>query len=72
MTETENEDFNFGPYDFRLTDNGLVSLLAVSLYDAYLYPMRFDEPSRSILPVVLEPKWIGREFLGPTLSFIKE
>ncbi|ORZ03763.1 hypothetical protein BCR43DRAFT_483921 [Syncephalastrum racemosum] len=34
--------------------------------------MRFDEPSRSILPVVLEPKWIGREFLGPTLSFIKD
>lgn len=55
---------------FPLSYDGIATLLAISIYDAYLFGPSFEARSLNIMPLILDPKWIGRECLGMILNLL--
>ncbi|KAJ8657820.1 hypothetical protein O0I10_006347 [Lichtheimia ornata] len=65
-----NDDSNINPQKYPLSYDGIITLLAISLYDTYLVTQVFEAENLSMLPMVLQEQWIGYHCLGPILQFI--
>ncbi|KAG0166039.1 hypothetical protein DFQ30_007657 [Apophysomyces sp. BC1015] len=63
---------NFRCERYPLTDLGIVSILAMSIYDCYIIKKSANYPSLNLLPLALNPRWIGREFLVSVMNLLLE
>ncbi|KAI9257214.1 hypothetical protein BDA99DRAFT_133277 [Phascolomyces articulosus] len=70
MGKNENEKVNSNI--FTISYYGITSLLAISIYDAYIFGPAFNVPNLGLLPMVINPQWIGRECLGLILRLIQD
>ncbi|KAI9494183.1 hypothetical protein BDB00DRAFT_762493 [Zychaea mexicana] len=68
QTKDEREMINSNI--FPISYDSITSLLAISVYDAYIFGQTFDVPSMNLLPMVLDYKWIGKECLGLILRLV--
>ncbi|KAI8145673.1 hypothetical protein BJV82DRAFT_655267 [Fennellomyces sp. T-0311] len=68
--KAKNEREKVNSNMFPLSDDGVTALLAISIYDTYIFGPAFNIPSTGLLPMVLNPEWIGREFLAHILNLM--